>query len=319
MLEIINNTRSAFEALQLVSPGQKVLVIADNEYQNMLFGQVVMDLAISLGAEPTLVAINPTMMKAKEPLPFVAAAMKSVDTIIRLSNHPAMIHTNARKDATAAGVRFCILTMEDIKYATSLEDVKLIEKRTKALAELLSHTKIATVTSPAGTNISMSLSGRPSLALQPLDRNLGGGSPHYAEAAIAPVEGTANGVIVIDIAFVDWEHLLREPIRLTVKNGNVIDVSGSKQEAGKLREIIANHDNAGNIAELGIGTSHTVPQPVLGVRKDCAILGTAHFGLGRNNDFGGHTKSDIHLDALMDNVTIELDNKIVLKDGRLTL
>ncbi len=319
MLEILNRANSVIEALQLVNSGQRILVIADNEYESIWMGQLIMDIANAKGAEATLVAINPSDMKAKEPPAIIAASMKNVDTVIRLSDKAPLIHTNARKEATAVGVRFCILTIDDIKQATSIDDIRLIQKRTETIAQMLSQTKIATVTSPAGTVVSLSLSGRPALSLHPLNRLVGGGSPHYAEAAIAPVEGTANGTIVIDIAMIDWEYLLREPIRLTIQEGNVVNVSGAKKDAEKLREIIFNHENATNIAELGIGTSHTVPLPIRGTRRDAARLGTAHFALGRNNDFGGKTKSDVHLDGLMDQVTVELDGRVVLKDGMLKI
>ena len=68
--------------------------------------------------------------------------------------------------------------------------------------------------------------------------------------------------------------------------------------------------------ELGIGTSHTVPLPIYGIRRDAARIGTAHFALGRNNDIGGNTLSEIHWDMLMNQVTVEFDAMMVLKAGK---
>ena len=163
----------------------------------------------------------------------------------------------------------------------------------------------------------MSLTGREGLAIHPMSDL--GSLPYYAEAAIAPVEGTAEGVIVADLEVVGWEYLLREPLHYIVKGGKVVNVSGCAEEADRLREIITTDEGANNIAELGIGTSHIIPWAMQGTRRDAARIGTAHIGIGRNNDIGGTTWSHIHLDSLMGQATVELDGQHVLRDGTLLI
>lgn len=321
MFEIMNGIRSILEACETVKPKDRVLVIADNEGKSMWLGQLVMNVANSMGAEATLIILNPPEMRAQEPPASVAAAMKGADSIIRVSDKAPLVHTTARKEATAVGARYQPIEnipLDDIKKGVSLADIQLIKERTEALAQMLTQANMATVTTPAGTNLSVSLTGRGGLAIHPLSPVLGG-LPYYAEAAIPPLEGTAEGTIVVDIAFVDWECVLREPVRFTVKKGKVVDVSGSRQDADKLRKVFSTYENASNIAELGIGTSHIIPLPMHGTRRDAGRIGTAHFALGRNNDFGGATWSDVHWDALMDQAIVELDGHCVLKDGVLLI
>lgn len=321
MFEIMKGIRSILEVCETVKPGEDVLVIADNEGKSMWLGQLVMNVASSMGAEATLTIINPPEMRAQEPPASVAAAMKSVDSIIRVSDKASLVHTTARKEATAAGARYHPIEnipLDDIKKGVSLADMQLIKERTEALTQMLTKANMATVTTPAGTNLSVSLTGRGGLAIHPLSPILGG-LPYYAEAAIPPLEGTAEGVIVVDIAFIDWECVLREPVRFTVEKGKVVDVSGSRQDADKLRKVFSTYENASNIAELGIGTSHIIPLPMHGTRRDAGRIGTVHFALGRNNDFGGVTWSDVHWDALMDQPTVELDGHCVLRDGALLI
>jgi leucyl aminopeptidase (aminopeptidase T) len=322
MFEIMDGIRSILEACETVKPNSRVLVIADNEGKSMWLGQLVMNIADSMGAsEATLIILNPPEMRAQEPPAAVAAAMKCADSIVRVSDKAALVHTTARKEATAVGARYQPIEnipWEDIKKGVSIADIKLIKGRTEALAQLLAQANAVTVTTPAGTNLSVSLAGRGSLSIHPLSPVLGG-LPYYAEAAAPPVEGTAEGIIVVDIAFIDWDCVLRKPVRFTVEKGKVVDVSGSKEDADKLRKVFANYENANNIAELGIGTSHVIPLPMHGTRRDAGRLGTAHFALGRNNDFGGETWSEVHWDALMDKPTIELDGKCIMKDGKLLI
>ena len=128
------------------------------------------------------------------------------------------------------------------------------------------------------------------------------------------MEGTAEGTMVIDIGVIGWAYLLREPIRCVVKSGMVVEISKG-EDADRLRKIAATDENASNIAELGIGTSHTIPRIYRATRRDGGITGSAHIAIGRNNDMGGQTWSQIHADGLMDRPTIELDGEIVVNNG----
>jgi len=205
-----------------------------------------------------------------------------------------------------------------LKGGASASDYNLISERTEHLAQMLTEANTAKVTTPLGTNITMSLHGREGLALHPMGRVIGV-LPDQAEAPISPVEGTTEGTIVVNLSILGWDYLLREPLRYTVKSGRVTDISGDAKEVDRIQKIYATDENANNIAELGIGTSHIIPGEVHGTRRDAARSGTVHIGIGRNNDIGGKLWSAIHLDSLMDQVTIELDGHCVLRDGVLLI
>lgn len=321
MLELMKGIRSILEACAAVRPGEHVLVIADNEGEPVWLGRIVMEVVNSMNAETVLVVINPPEFEGQEPPASVASHMKSANVIFRLSERDSFVHTTARKEATAAGARYYPLahvSLDDLRRGISVDDIRIIKERTESLAEKLTRASVARITSPAGTNITMSLAGRQGIALHPLSPVVAG-LPDYAEAAIAPVEGTAEGIIVGDLAMVSWGYLYRKPLCYTVKAGKVVDISGAKQDVDKLRSIFSTYENASNIAELGIGTSHTVPLPMLGIRRDAARIGTAHIAVGRNDDIGGTTWSHIHLDSLMDQANVELDDKLVLTEGAFVL
>ncbi|MEK7353776.1 MAG: aminopeptidase [Chloroflexota bacterium] len=321
MLQLMERIRSMLEAVQAIKRKEQVLVIADSDGASMWMGHLVMNVVNSMGAEAVLTVItSPENTGAREPPASVAAAMKSVNSIIRITDNEALGHSNARKEATAAGARWYIIhpsEADEIRRGVSVADIGLISERTQRVAQSLTQATFVRVTGTSGTNIAMSLAGREGLALDAM------GAfaiiPYYGEAAIAPVEGTAEGIIVADLAIVQWKYLLREPLRLTIKAGKVVDVSGSMPDSKRLREMIATDENANNVAELGIGTSHIIPLPILGIRRDAARIGTAHIGIGRNDDIGGATWSRIHVDALIDGAAIELDNHCVLKDGALLI
>ena len=325
MDELMNGIRSILEASMAVKPKERVLVIADDESRSMSICQAIVAVANSMDAEPVLTVV-PRQKHARaegagEPPSAVGAAMKSVEVVFSVSERTNWVHSNARKEATAAGARFYVIgqvPLDDLEQGVSAEDLRLIKERTEKVAQRLTEAKVARVTSPSGTNITMSLVGREGEAHHPLSRIVAG-LPYYSEAAVSPVEGTAEGVIIADLAIVQWGYRLREPLKLTVKGGKVADLSGSTQDAERLRNMLARDENAVNIAELGIGTSHIIPWAMHGTRRDGGRIGTAHIGFGRNSDIGGKTWSRIHQDTLISPAAVELDGQHALKNGVLLI
>ncbi|MFC1929952.1 aminopeptidase [Chloroflexota bacterium] len=321
MFELVNGIRSIFEACMVVKLGERMLVIADNEGGPMWTGQLVMNLVNSMGAEAVMAVITTPKISGEEPPPPIAAAMKSVDAILYVSDNGSLVHTNARKEATAVGVRYYSIIqipLDDLKEGVSVTDLRLIQKQTEKLAQRLTQAKVARLTTPFGTDITLSLAGREGIPLNPRSKIVSS-LPDYAEAAIAPVEGTAEGIVVADLAVAGWGYLFRNPLRYTVKAGKIVDIAGDAQDTDRMHKIVGADENATNIAELGIGTSHVIPGPIRGSRRDAARLGTAHIGIGRNNDIGGETWSSIHFDTLMSQAIVELDDQCVLREAALLI
>jgi leucyl aminopeptidase (aminopeptidase T) len=107
---------------------------------------------------------------------------------------------------------------------------------------------------------------------------------------------------------------IKTPVKITIENGRAIKIEGGK-EADKIRAIIESADeNGNNIAELGIGTNHTLKNTT-GTIGDKMMKGTAHLAVGKNINMGGETYSNIHHDGVMKEVTIEIDGETIIKNG----
>ena len=87
----------------------------------------------------------------------------------------------------------------------------------------------------------------------------------------------------------------------------MVDISGDTNESETLRRIASTDENASNIAEFAIGTSHIIPRVLRGMRRDAGILGMVHIAIGRSDDIGGATFSKIHIDGLLSRSTVDLD------------
>ena len=72
------------------------------------------------------------------------------------------------------------------------------------------------------------------------------------EVSSRPLEGQAQGVFVVDGPCTVL-GLPTSPIKITVKDGKVVNIEGDSPEADQLREIVSTVENADNVAEFGVG------------------------------------------------------------------
>ena len=175
------------------------------------------------------------------------------------------------------------------------------------------------VTSPAGTDVTMRIDGRePKGWLTGICRNPGEVSAYPGgEVSLPPLEGTTEGVVVIERVMTDL-GALAEPLTWTVRDGLVVAIDGGAQ-AADLRAMIDGVEGATNIAELGIGLN---PLARIGphITEAKKRLGTAHMAIGDNaGGYGGVVESPLHLDGLILDVSIAVDGADLVRDGALQL
>jgi leucyl aminopeptidase (aminopeptidase T) len=202
---------------------------------------------------------------------------------------------------------------------TMRADYHAISQVSIALSDILTESSKVKITTPQGTDLKLSIEGRECLADTGLIHDEGDSSNLPAgEAYLAPIEGTANGIIVVDGSMAGIGKFSKgESISIIVENGNVKEISGG--EKGKILETLIRSVGAGggNIAELGIGTNNKAI--VTGVvLEDEKVLGTVHIAFGNNLSMGGYIDVPLHLDGVLLNPTVEVDGKILLADGKIS-
>jgi leucyl aminopeptidase (aminopeptidase T) len=277
--------------------------------------QLLAEEAEILGAEITLTEVDNNDMQI-EPPEDVSKQMINSDVVMGVlpySTIQLFLHMNARRAATDVGAR--VAGVPYIKPDITSEDIYEITDLTEKLSEILTNGNEARITTKIGTDVALSMKDRISapLRVRHVVPGAWGAVPEYAEAAIAPVEGTARGIWIIDTIF-EKVGAIKTPVKVTIEKGRALKIEGA-EEAAKIRAIIAAADeNGNNIAELGIGTNHTLKNTT-GTIGDKMMKGTAHLAIGKNINIGGRTYSNIHHDGVMKEVTIEIDGELILKDG----
>lgn len=318
-LELIQSANRLVRDIIGVNQEDKVLVITDAARLNV--GKMLAMVCRGLGSE-TVVAIMP--MKGEhgnEPPATIAAAMKAADVVFAPTTH-SITHTRARLDAYAAGARVVIMRGVDedmMIHGAMTVDFEELRAVTARVAKAVSESNEIRVTSPAGTNVSFKITGRPTFTLDGyFQEDMGFAALPGGEVPTSPVEGTTNGTIVFDYSM-DSIGRLRQPLRLEVKDGRVVSVSGSGEETHIIEQYFERDDNARNIAEFAIGTNPKA-RLIGNLAEDKKLLGTVHFAIGDSKSLGGDVEATIHLDGVMLQPTVIADNeRFLVKDAKLMI
>ncbi len=245
----------------------------------------------------------------------------AVNCVIALSNYSTS-HTRFRDFLTrVCGCRYASMPLFDISMLEGAMNIdwKALAKRTIGIAKVINKAEFIRVKTSNGTYISFSKKGRRARSdTGILTRQGSFGNLPAGEVFLAPLEGTANGKLVLE-----WgpTRQLESPVILTVKDGYVTDVSGEDKYAGYLNKRLSERKENGNIAELGIGTNDAAKRPD-NILESEKILGTVHIALGDNSSFGGNVKTPLHQDFVFFKPTVTLiykdgSRKDILKAGRL--
>ena len=316
MITLQDAAMNTMSGCMAIKKGETVLVICDEPERRI--GVALWEAARKLGAEAMLLEIIPRSSNGEEPPAPVAGLMKSVDVLL-CPTFCSLTHTDARRAATAAGVRAATLPgiTEECMVRTLVADYDEIAALSVKTAKVLSGGKHARVTSPAGTDIEFSIEGRTAhpdtgLVHKPGDMsNLPAG-----EAYLAPVEGSANGVIIFEAAVAGLGKLGNEKIRIKIEKGYAVEITGGAP-ARQLEKLLEPHGKAAyNLAELGVGTNDKaiISGKIL---EDEKILGTVHLALGDNKSMGGSIGVASHLDGLLLKPSVWIDGKLMMEAGKL--
>ncbi len=253
-------------------------------------------------------------------------AMVASDEIIIITNlewanrfaHVSAVRESCDNNAKIASVEEGIgswdLTEADIRDATD---------RAKAAIDALKGNKWCRVTSPAGTDLRVSIEGRPALEVTPIKKRgqMMGPVPLWAEVAFAAVEDKTEGIVVVDgiMLGIGLPGQTPNPITWTVEKGKAVKIEGG-EEAERLNKVIHGVDGATVIGEFAFGTSEKSPT---GSPSEKGLLGTVHFALGDNHNAypGGQNVSVLHLDGNCLNASLQIEDtgQYIIKDGKWAL
>jgi leucyl aminopeptidase (aminopeptidase T) len=296
---------------------EPLLIVTDPKLRAI--AAALREAALALGADPVLMEMQVRSRDGEEPPASVSHAMM-MSAVVVAPTARSLTHTAARREACKAGAR--VATMPGIRRDTMIRclsaDYYAIAERTKRMTELLTEGSLLRVTSAAGTDITLPIEGIRAIASTGLIHEPGGfGNLPSGEAYMMPVEGTAEGVFVVDGSMAGIGNLEgKKAITIRVERGHAVSIEGGAGAKALRAKLEPLGRAAFNVAEFGIGTNDAA-RITGSILEDEKVMGTIHIALGNNMSMGGTVSVPVHLDGIVKKPTVELDGRKIMEQGKL--
>lgn len=309
--------------LLAVQPGEQVALVCDDrsawDMVDALVGAVT-----DAGAEATVLTMPRRETDRKNDLtPPVERALEAADCLIGLTGAggaPTYSSTVKRLlDAKSLRAMSMVMrTMENYTSGGALADYDLLHAEGLVLQEGWRAAERIRVTTPAGTDFASPIAGE-DVIVECGFATEGGQEAAFSDGEVSqmPTEGKAQGRIVVDGPIA---HLgpPSSPITLDVVDGRVVQVTGASGEADALREIVTTVQNADNIAEVGIGLNPMCRRNG-DFEEEKKARGLVHIAIGDNVFYGGTVRCAVHMDMVLYQPTVWLDDAVIVEGGSIRL
>lgn len=316
--ELVRNASKPFKLN--AEPGDEVVIVSDTEVAESVWA-ALFAAANEQGLDPTLALIAPRETHGNDPTAAASEAMLSADLCV-MATSTAITHSEAGAAAQEAGVK-CIamdeMTPDILRSGAAGADYDEMQGIARALGDIYAEGSEMRITSDHGTDVVGDIEGQ---TYWPIAGRIVENATQNicafpdGEVGVAPDEGSTNGTVVWDTT-VHGIGLLDEPVRLTVEDGWVTEVSGGRQ-ADEFRQTLEDADeNAWYCAaEFSVGINPDAE--ITGrMRTDKKVEGAVHIATGANKDLGGEIQSELHIDGTIRYPSVWVDDRQIVDHGEI--
>ena len=276
--------------------------------------EALLDAAQRAGAEVTLRLIEQGEEQPGAVLqaPALQRAIAAAETIVG-ATCTSLLTTRAIAEAVGAGKRYLSLPLAAgqlpmLSYPFLCMPPETAARMAKPLLETYRDCRGIRVTTPAGTDLTLSVEGRKALAFTG-DFSYSRCDSACFEVTIPPVETSAEGVLVVD-GSLGYLGAPGKPLRIRFHRGRIAEIEAG-EDGERLRTYLAAFRDEGMqvAGEFGIGLNTLARCTGACYIEDESAFGTFHVGMGRNLTFGGIHDAAGHFDLVGLDPTIYFDGK----------
>jgi len=307
--------------------GETLVITADTESDHRAVDALATE-AFTLGAKPMVVWLASPLGVGKAadsslPLEPLTAALKATDAWAEFNNkyllYSTPFETAMRENKRLRYMNLSGMNVDMLVRTIGRVDTKSLGEFQNKLAGLLRAARKIRLTSPVGEDIEMQLDPK-----APVVNDVGFADtpgPHFLSGQLtAGFSSVIEGVIVFDGSVVPPIGLVKEPVRLHVKNGRVERIEGGKDALaldGWLKSF--NDPNMFRVAHLSFGLN---PGAKLtgNIVEDERVWGCTEWGLGYvgpdlTSD-GKPIPAPSHTDGTCLNTSVWLDQEQIFDKGK---
>ena len=237
-----------------------------------------------------------------------------------------LMHAPETPAILKAGARILVISNEHPEALERMAPDSRLEARVRAAARLLRGSKRMTVTSAAGTDLTVDMTGAQTVGVWGWT-DKPGTLAHWPGGIVVsfPGNGTVNGTLVLDRGDINltFKRYLESPVRLTLAADYVTEVAGDGLDAALTRSYLAawGDREAYAVSHVGFGMNPAARYEALAMydRSDCngtelrAVAGNFLFSTGANEFAGRYTAG--HFDLPVMRTTIAIDGHEIVKAG----
>jgi len=237
------------------------------------------------------------------------------------------VHIGVPNKSAAEYSRVDWSTYQNMQWNGINADYQEVAKKGKQLATILENTKTIKITSPSGTDISMTAGNRKAFVTAGIvEQQAKGGSSGIMDrqaalpggtVTIAPIESSPDGKIVVPKDTCrPYEYLTGATY--VFKDGKMISFTAKANAECFQQDYAVYGGDKDRVAFLQIGLN-----PALKVMEDGSeyrpgeAAGMVYVGMGNNQLLGGNNKTEFGWLTPIVQATVEADGKTIVKDGQL--
>jgi 2,5-dihydroxypyridine 5,6-dioxygenase len=253
----------------------------------------------------------------------VVDMLKQADMVLDLMG---LLHSPEQLEILGAGVRM-LLVVEPPDMLARMMPSPDDKRRVQAAQKRLKAAKAMTVTSKAGTDLTMPIGQFQTLAQWGYSDEPGHWD-HWPSGFVAtwPNEGASSGRLVIDAGdiLLPFKFYVQSKIELDIRDGTITRIDGGF-DAKYLRKHLESYNDpaAFGIAHVGWGLHPKATWGALGMRDKAqsygmdsrSFAGNFLFSTGPNAEAGGSNHSPCHVDIPMADCSVSLDGEPMTIDG----
>ncbi|WP_094817252.1 leucyl aminopeptidase [Bordetella genomosp. 7] len=315
-----------------VTPEETVVILtADDEWQEN--ANAFMAAAQSLGATTFNLNVrrgqkNAVGVQGRHPLVGNELAMRTLKSAHLVIDMVGLLFSREQAEIQAAGARI-LRVMEPFHVLKQMFPTEDLRRRVEHAKSMLEQARELRFTSGAGTDVTYQLGQYPVISEYGYTYEPGRWD-HFPSgfAFTQGNDGGVNGTVVLQPGDIlcAFKRYVESPVTLQIKDGYVVDISGSGVDARLIDSYIKsfNDDRAYAISHIGWGLNEkarwyqfavTRQLPAEHVMNALSFYGNVLFSLGPNLEVGGTNDTACHLDLPMRECNLWLDGEQILEKG----
>lgn len=303
-----------------LKPGETFVITADTESDPRVVDAAA-SAAFTIGAKPMVIWSPSPIIEGKLadsilPLDSLTGALMGADAWLEINNKqifdstPSQIALKENKKLRYLGLTGATVSM--VVRCIGRVDYPTLKKFLQYVADATKEAKHIRMTTPAGTDVEFDIFPDQELGIE--DGYADKPGVHWMPGQIGwlPDRKSLNGVIVIDGSLVPPCGLISEPIRLTMKEGEIIKIEGGTQ--AREFELWLNKLNHPQMRKVAHATYGFLPGAKLSgmIAEDERIWGCTVWGFGSTSK----ESAPSHTDGICLDTSIWLDRKQLTDKGK---